>query len=67
MTAYVALDSRRLFPREAAASLPLQARLLARMSCGRLSDEDLKDFIAQGALPAKDDPDAINAVFSQGW
>ncbi len=61
------IDRRRLFPREAAASLPIQARVFNRTNGFRLSDETLKNMVAHGALPEKDDPDAVNSVYAQGW
>lgn len=61
------VDRRRLFPREAAASLPIQARTFQRTNGFRLSDESLRNMITVGALPAKDDPDAVNSVYAQGW
>lgn len=61
------IDRRRLFPREAAASLPLQVRAYNRMQGFRLSDESLRNMVNVGALPKKDDPDAVNSVYAQGW
>ena len=61
------VDRRRLFPHEAAASLPIQARVKARTNSGRLTDDDLRLYISLGAMPEKDDPDAVNSVYAQGW
>jgi hypothetical protein len=67
MPDYVRIDRRRLFPKEADAGLPLQAKLFARMSMGPVSSDDLRSLIAAGAIPALDDPDAVNETYAQGW
>ena len=56
-----------LLPRDTDDDLPLQAKMLARISIGRMTPDDLRFYIAAGAMPAKDDPDAVNAIFAQGW
>jgi len=66
-TAYVSIDRRRLFPHEASAVLPLQARLFNRMCDGRLSSSDLEQAVAIGVFSRQDDPDAVNALVAQGW
>ena len=63
----MAVDRRRLFPKEAAETLPLQARVYCRMQDGRLDDKALRFLITAGVIPAQDDPDAVNAVYAQGW
>lgn len=58
----------RLFPREAAlVGLPLQAKLLGRISLGPMRADDLRDLFVTNGVLAKDDPDVTHAVFSQGW
>ena len=64
---FVKVNRCRLFPRETAAALPLQARLLARMSVGHMEADDLLGLIVASGLPALDDPDAINQTYSNGW
>jgi hypothetical protein len=63
-----AVTRERLFPRDVnLAGLPLQAKMLGRIAIGCLSGDDLRTIIACGAIPAKDDPDATHAIFTQGW
>lgn len=37
------------------------------MQDGRLDSDDLRSLINAGGLPPLDDPDAVNAVYAQGW
>lgn len=41
--------------------------MLNRCNMMRLSESSLRDMITSGALPAQDDPDAVNALYAQGW
>lgn len=68
MAPYVRIRRGALFSRECSApDLPLQARMLNRCNMMRLSESSLRDMITSGALPAQDDPDAVNALYAQGW
>jgi hypothetical protein len=65
--AFVAVDRRRLLPREAADDLPIQARVYARTAIGHLTNEDLRQLVAVGMFSTEDDPDAVNSIYAQGW
>lgn len=56
-----------LFPKEVGGDLPLQAKIMARVSYGRLTEQDLRDLIALGAMDPENNPDQINTVATKGW
>jgi hypothetical protein len=67
MSGDVVIDRRRFLPQEPAASLPLQAKLFARIHGGRLDAKTLQELVDIGAISRQDNPDEVNALFAQGW
>ena len=40
---------------------------MARVSYGRLTEDDLQGLVQIGALSVLDDPDQVNRISTKGW